>query len=102
MAQYHSLSKELQERILEDREKHKKNPYAFPDEKIVRRRMDHDKAICGVRHLCGMWRKLCMCRITTVIRIRRRYFPFTRMMTFQGVPCMFSSCHESQEISAVC
>ena len=38
MAQYHSLSKELQERILEDREKHKKNPYAFPDEKIVRRR----------------------------------------------------------------
>lgn len=81
MAQYHSLSKELQERILEDREKHKKNPYAFPDEKIVRRRMDHDKAICGVRHLCGMWRKLCMCRITTVIRIRRRYFPFTRMMT---------------------
>ena len=44
MAQYHSLSKELQERILEDREKHKKNPYAFPDEKIVRRRMDHDKA----------------------------------------------------------
>ena len=28
MAQYHSLSKELQERILEDREKHKKNPYA--------------------------------------------------------------------------
>ena len=44
MAQYHSLSKELQERILEDREKHKKNPYALPDEKIVRRRMDHDKA----------------------------------------------------------
>ncbi len=33
MAQYHSLSKELRERILEDREKHKKNPYAFPDEK---------------------------------------------------------------------
>ena len=52
MAQYHSLSKELQERILEDREKHKKNPYAFPDEKIVRRRMDHDKAnLCIISHI---------------------------------------------------
>lgn len=48
MAQYHSLSKELQERILEDREKHKKNPYAFPDEKIVRRRMDHDLSLIHI------------------------------------------------------
>lgn len=44
MADYHVLSEEMQSRILEDRERHWRNPYAFPDEKIVRRQMDHDKA----------------------------------------------------------
>lgn len=44
MANYHVLSEELQSRIRKDREKHWRNPYAFPDEKIVRRQMDHDKA----------------------------------------------------------
>lgn len=63
MAQYHSLSKELQGRILEDREKHKKNPYAFLDEKIVRRRMDHDKAnlwrpACGENYACAVLQPL--------------------------------------------
>ena len=41
---YDSLSKELQERILEDRKNHVENPYAFPDEKVIRRRPDHDRA----------------------------------------------------------
>lgn len=44
MANYHSLSKELQEKIREDREKNVKNPYAFSDEKIIRRDNDRDKA----------------------------------------------------------
>lgn len=44
MGNYISLSKELQERIIEDRSKHWVNPYAFVDENVVRRRMDHDKA----------------------------------------------------------
>lgn len=44
MADYHVLSREVQDRIREDREKHKRNPYAFPDEKIVRRDLAHDKA----------------------------------------------------------
>ena len=44
MANYHSLSKELQERIREDRENHVINPYAFKDEDVLRRNMDHDKA----------------------------------------------------------
>ena len=44
MAKYHNLSKELQERILEDRREHKENPYAFRDEDIVRREPEHDKA----------------------------------------------------------
>lgn len=44
MGNYHTLSKELQERIRENRKNHWQNPYAFPDEKIVRRQMDHDQA----------------------------------------------------------
>ena len=44
MSNYNSLSKELQERIIEDRSKHWVNPYAFKDEDVIRRRMDHDKA----------------------------------------------------------
>ncbi len=44
MGNYISLSKELQEKIIEDRSKHWINPYAFKDEDIVRREMDHDKA----------------------------------------------------------
>lgn len=44
MGKYNSLSKELQERIIEDRTNHLVNSYAFMDENVVRRRMDHDKA----------------------------------------------------------
>lgn len=44
MGKYNSLSKELQERIIEDRSKHLVNPYAFKDENVIRRQMDHDKA----------------------------------------------------------
>lgn len=44
MGNYNKLSDELQERILEDRTTHWVNPYAFKDENVVRRRMDHDKA----------------------------------------------------------
>ncbi len=42
MADYHSLSEELQDRIREDRKNHWENPYACSDEKIIRRRPDHD------------------------------------------------------------
>lgn len=44
MAEYHNLSKELQERIKEDRREHRENPYAFRDADIIRREMDHDRA----------------------------------------------------------
>lgn len=44
MVTYQSLSKELQERIREDREKNVKNPYAFSDENIIRRDNSRDKA----------------------------------------------------------
>ncbi len=41
---YHSLSKELQEKIQQDRREHWVNPYACRDEDIVRREPGHDKA----------------------------------------------------------
>ncbi len=44
MRRYIGLSDELQERIQRDRENHIHNPYAFPDERIVRRNTGHDKA----------------------------------------------------------
>ena len=44
MPHYESLSKELQEKIIKDRVERWVNPYAFKDEDVVRRNMDHDKA----------------------------------------------------------
>lgn len=43
IAMYHELSPELQEKIISDRKEHRVNPYAFRNEDILRRRMDHDK-----------------------------------------------------------
>lgn len=44
MGNYHNLSEELQEQIRKDRCNYKVNPYAFRDEDIIRREMDHDQA----------------------------------------------------------
>ena len=44
MGNYNKLSEALQEKIMEDRSAHWVNPYAFKDENVVRRRMNHDKA----------------------------------------------------------
>lgn len=44
MANYHSLSNEIRNQIVENRNKHWVNPYACLDEDIVRRDMAHDKA----------------------------------------------------------
>lgn len=44
MPKYNNLSPEIQERIIEDRKNHLINPYAFKDESVLRRNMDHDKA----------------------------------------------------------
>lgn len=43
MLRYHNLSEELQAQILEDRKNHVVNPYAFRDEDILRRNMEHDR-----------------------------------------------------------
>lgn len=44
MPNYNHLSQEIQDKILEDRENHWVNPYAFRNEDIVRRNPNHDKA----------------------------------------------------------
>ena len=44
MPKYDNLSIELQKRIKEDRKNHRINPYAFRDENVLRRKMDHDRA----------------------------------------------------------
>lgn len=44
MSDYIQLSEELQERIRADRKNNLKNPYSFSEERVVRRKMDHDKA----------------------------------------------------------
>ncbi|WP_370750366.1 deoxyguanosinetriphosphate triphosphohydrolase family protein [Eubacterium sp.] len=43
MLHYNDLSKELQERILDDRKNHRDNPSAFLNEDVLRRNMSHDK-----------------------------------------------------------
>ena len=43
MLRYNDLSKELQERILDDRKNHWDNPYAFSNENVLRRNMNRDK-----------------------------------------------------------
>ncbi len=44
MGNYQQLSEELQERIRKDRKAHRINPYAFQNEDVLRRNMDHDQA----------------------------------------------------------
>ena len=51
---YHTLSKDLSERIEQDRANHWVNPYACPDSAIIRRFDDHDKP-----HLASCFRYGC-------------------------------------------
>lgn len=44
MTKYNCLSEEVQKKIISDRESHKENPYAFSNQMVVRRHMDHDVA----------------------------------------------------------
>lgn len=45
MANYGSISKEIQEQIRQDRKEHWINPHAFQDKDVVRRYMSHDKPL---------------------------------------------------------
>lgn len=76
MAKYHNLSDELQERIRRDRREHKENPYAFADENILRRYMDHDKA--------NLWRPAFVRDVEKILHIPyyNRYSDKTQVFSF--------------------
>lgn len=74
---YKKLSKELVERIQEDRRKHTANPYAFPDEKIVRRKQDWDRA--------NLWRPAFVRDIEKIMHVPyyNRYADKTQVFSFR-------------------
>ncbi len=76
MANYLTLSEDLQERIREDRKNHVVNPYAFLDEKIVRRQMDHDRA--------NLWRPAFVRDVEKILHVPyyNRYSDKTQVYSF--------------------
>ena len=76
MADYHKLSKEIQERIIEDRAKNVQNPYRFQDEKVIRRNPDRDKA--------NLWRPAFVRDIEKIMNVPyyNRYSDKTQVFSF--------------------
>ena len=76
MPDYHKLSQELQEQIINDRRENRKNPYAFQDENVVRRNMDRDKA--------NLWRPAFVRDIEKIMNIPyyNRYGDKTQVFSF--------------------
>lgn len=73
---YQSLSPELTERILSDREKGYKNPYAAGDEDCVRRDMEHDRS--------NLWRPSYVRDIEKILHLPyyNRYADKTQVFSF--------------------
>ena len=97
---YHTLSKDLSERIEQDRANHWVNPYACPDSAIIRRFDDHDKPHLWRPAFVMMSRKSCTTIIITDIRIKRRLSPAIKMTISPGVRYMCSSSPVSHVLSA--
>ena len=76
MADYHSLSKELQHRIQEDKKAYWRNPYAFSDDDIVRRDATHDRA--------NLWRPAFVRDIEKIMHVSyyNRYSDKTQVYSF--------------------
>lgn len=76
MADYHSLSKELQHRIQEDKKAYWRNPYAFSDDDIVRRDATHDRA--------NLWRPAFVRDIEKIMHVPyyNRYSDKTQVYSF--------------------
>lgn len=76
MGKYNQLSPELIARITEDRRNNVKCPYAFNDEKIIRRNMEHDKA--------NIWRPAFVRDIEKIMHIPyyNRYADKTQVFSF--------------------
>ena len=92
---YHTLSKDLSERIEQDRANHWVNPYACPDSAIIRRFDDHDKP-----HL---WRPAFVMDVEKILHnnyYNRRLSPAIKMTISPGVRYMCSSSPVSHVLSA--
>ena len=76
MADYHNLTKELQERIREDQASHWKNPYASKDADIIRRNPGHDRAT--------LWRPAYLRDIEKIMHVPyyNRYSDKTQVFSF--------------------
>ncbi|MDO5402725.1 MAG: HD domain-containing protein [Eubacteriales bacterium] len=76
MADYHKLSKKLQNTILEDRKNHVENPYRFKDENVVRRIPDRDRA--------NLWRPAFVRDIEKIMNVPyyNRYSDKTQVFSF--------------------
>lgn len=76
MPQYQNLSKELQERIQEDRRANVKNPFACPDEAIVRRDPGHDRS--------NVWRPAFLRDVEKIMHVPyyNRYSDKTQVFAF--------------------
>lgn len=76
MANYHKLSPEIQERIMEDRKNNRINPYAFRDEDVIRRNPERDKA--------NLWRPSFVRDIEKIMNVPyyNRYADKTQVFSF--------------------
>lgn len=76
MANYHGLTKDLQERIEEDRRNHAVNPYAFRNENVTRRHSGHDAP--------KLWRPAFVSDVEKIIHnpYYNRYSDKTQVLSF--------------------
>lgn len=76
MANYHKLSDELEERIREDRRNHVIHPYAFRNENVIRRDMEHDEP--------KLWRPAFVSDVEKIIHnpYYNRYSDKTQVLSF--------------------
>lgn len=76
MPNYNSLSQEIQDRMIEDKANGRQNPFAFCDEKVIRREMDHD--------IANLWRPAFVRDIEKIIHCPYygRYMDKTQVFSF--------------------
>lgn len=98
MLKYHVLSKEIQEKITEDRTKKRENPYKCKDFDALRRDTTHDNAICGALLLYVILRKYFICRCITDMPIKPRSFRCTITTISPEEDCM---CSLSRALHAI-
>ena len=97
MPKYNDLSKELQEKIEQDRANHVVNPYAFRNEDALRRKMDWDKNKLLRPAFVRDCEKILHLPMYNRYADKTRYFHYTEMMIFQGVQSCAVGIKNSQK-----